>query len=93
MDSINLDINLLKLSRAGVATIHGIRCVVILCEENFIFVSQDQQTGKAKSAYLQLTAWANKNGIDQYGHSHYIKVSLPKEYRQQNPKQANNSLL
>lgn len=85
MENLNLDINLLKLSRTGVATIHGIKCVVIPCEENDIFVSKDQQTGKAKGAHLHLTAWVNKNGVSQYGDSHMLKQSFSKEFRDANP--------
>lgn len=85
MDNLNIDINLLKLSRAGVTTIHGLRCVVIPTDENDIYVSQDAQTGKPKAAYLRVTAWANKNGVDQYGHSHYMKQSFSKEYRNTHP--------
>lgn len=81
MSSLNIDINLLKLSRVGVASIHGVRCVVIPCEENDIYVSQDNQTGKAKSAHLHITAWENKNGMSQYGDTHYIKPSYSKEFR------------
>lgn len=90
MENLNLDINLMKLSRVGVASIHGIRCVIIPCEENDIFISQDQQTGKAKGAYLSVTAWAKKssldaNGVDQYGNSHMIKQSFSKEFREAHP--------
>lgn len=85
MDNLNIDINLMKLSRVGVASIHGLRCVVIPIDENDIFVSQDQQTGKAKGAYLHLTAWTNKNGVGQYGDTHYVKQSYSKEYRDAHP--------
>lgn len=81
MENLNIDINLMKLSRVGVAAIRGVKCVVIPVEENDIFVSQDQQTGKTKGAYLHLTAWANRNGASQYGDTHYIKQSFSKEYR------------
>lgn len=84
MDSINFNVNLLKLSRAGVVSIKGVGCVVIPIEENDIYVSQDRETGKAKSAYLNLTAWANKNGLSQYGDSHYIRQSFSKEAREAN---------
>lgn len=85
MENLNLNINLLKLSQVGVATIHGVKCIVIPCEENDIFVSQDQQMGKAKGAYLHLTAWANKNGASQYGDTHMLKQSFSKEFRDAHP--------
>lgn len=91
MSSMNIDINLLKLSRAGVASIHGVKCVVIPCVENDIFVSQDEQTGKAKSAHLHLTAWENKNGVSQYGDTHYIKLSYSKDFRTANPETSKNA--
>lgn len=81
MDNLNININLLKLSRAGVTTIHGLRCVVIPADENDIYISHDAQTDRPKAAYLRVTAWANKNGVDKYGHSHYVKQSFPKDYR------------
>lgn len=84
MDSINFNVNLLKLSRVGVVSIKGVKCVVIPIEENDIYVSQDRETGKTKSAYLNLTAWANKNGLSQYGDSHYIRQSFSKEAREAN---------
>lgn len=91
MSSLNIDINLLKLSRAGVASIHGVKCVVIPCEENDIYVSQDEQTSKAKSAHLHITAWENKNGISQYGDTHYIKPSYSKEFRTANAEANKNA--
>lgn len=91
MSSLNIDINLLKLSRAGVASIHGVKCVVIPCEENDIYISQDNQTGKAKSAHLHITAWENKNGISQYGDTHYIKPSYSKEFREANAEASKNA--
>lgn len=91
MSSLNIDINLLKLSRAGVASIHGVKCVVIPCEENDIYVSLDNQTGKAKSAHLHITAWENKNGMSQYGDTHYIKPSYSKEFRATNAEASKNA--
>lgn len=91
MSSLNIDINLLKLSRAGVASIHGVKCVVIPCEENDIYVSQDDQTGKAKSAHLHVTAWDNKDGMAQYGDTHYIKPSYSKEFRTAHLEASQNS--
>ena len=62
MDSINMNVNLMKLSRVGVASIKGLKCVVIPIAENDIFISLNDD-GKAKSAYLNITAWANLNGV------------------------------
>lgn len=84
MTSLNIDINLMKLSRTGVASIHGVKCVVIPVEENDIYIGLDEQN-KAKSAHLHITAWENKNGVSQYGDTHYIKNSYSKEFREAHP--------
>ena len=81
MSSLNLDINLMKLSRVGVVSIHGVKCVVIPVVENDIFISTDAATGKAKSAHLHLTAWEHKNGPSQYGDTHMLKLNTSEEYR------------
>lgn len=81
MESLNIKLNLMKLSRTGVATIKGLRCLVIPLEENDIFVSTDE-TGKAKSAYLSATAWVNRDGKSQYGDTHHISQSFSKEFRE-----------
>lgn len=91
MENLNININLLKLSRAGVATIRGLKCVIIPIEENDIFVSTAQDTGKAKGAYLNMTAWKNKEGVSQYGDSHYVKQSYSSDYRQEHPDASQNS--
>ena len=47
-----MNVNLMKLSRVGVASIKGLKCVVIPIAENDIFISLNDD-GKAKSAYGQ----------------------------------------
>lgn len=84
MVNLNIDINLMKLSRVGIASIHGVKCVVIPIEENDIYVSSDAQN-KAKSAHLHVSAWENKNGASRYGDTHYIKVAYGKEFREAHP--------
>lgn len=80
-------INLLKLDKAGLATIDGKSgpklCVVIPVEDNDIYVSRDNAL-RPKAAYLSFAAWANRgeNGVDKYGNSHYVKQSFSKEYRE-----------
>lgn len=80
--NLNGSIDLLKLSRAAVTTINSLQCVVIPITENDIYVTKDQQTGKAKSAYLSFSAWENKGGANQYGNTHYIKQSFSKDFRE-----------
>ena len=75
-----MNLNLMKLSRVGVASIKGLKCVVIPIVENDIFISMNEE-GKAKSAYLGITAWANKNGVSQYGDTHLVKQSFSEEFK------------
>lgn len=84
MSNLNIDLNLMKLSRTGVASIHGVRCLIIPTDENDIFVSADEKTLKAKAAYLHLTAWENKNGMSQYGDTHHVSQSFSKNFRESN---------
>ena len=37
--------------------------------------------GKNGAKYLDLVVWANKEGEDQYGNSHMVVQSIPKELR------------
>lgn len=90
MESINMNLNLMKLSRVGVASIKGLKCVVIPIIENDIFVSLDE-ANKAKSAYLKITAWANKNGVNQYGNSHMVKQSFSEEFKKANTEYCRNA--
>lgn len=46
-------IDLLKLEKAGIATIKNKKCIVIPIEENDLYVSMDENL-KAKSVYLGL---------------------------------------
>lgn len=84
MDNLSIKLNLKKMSRVGVATVHNVRCVVIPIEENDIFVSKDD-TGKVKNIFIDLTAWANKNGVSQYGDTHLVKLSYSDEFRASHP--------
>lgn len=82
MDNIKLSINLLKLNRSGVATIHGVHCVIIPIEDNDIYVSSNEQN-KPKGAYLSVCAWESLN--NKYGNTHIVKQSYSKEYRNKYP--------
>ena len=90
MESINMNLNLMKLSRVGVASIKGLKCVVIPIEENDIFISLNND-GKAKSAYLNITAWANKNGVSQYGDTHLVKQSFSEEFKKSHAEYCQNA--
>lgn len=85
MGNLNLNVNLMKLSRTGVATIKGVKCLIVPIAENDIYVSYDAATMKAKSAYLSLTAWENRDGKpSQYGDTHMVKQSFSKDFREAN---------
>ncbi len=64
MEHLNIDLNLLKFDNAFIRDIQGRaatkRCVCIPIEDNDIFISKDDATGRAKAAYLHLTAWKSQ---------------------------------
>ena len=80
--NFDVKINLLKLKKAAVANIQGktgmVKCLVIPIEENDLFVSIDENN-KAKSVYLDMTAWEARN--QKYDDTHYLKQSFSKEKR------------
>ena len=90
MDSINMNVNLMKLSRVGVASIKGLKCVVIPIAENDIFISLNDD-GKAKSAYLNITAWANLNGVNQFGNSNMVKQSFSEDFKKTHAEYCQNA--
>lgn len=81
----NYDVNLtgsidmLKLSRAGIATIRGVKCLVIPIQENDIYITADENL-KPKSAYLGINVIARRE-VSKYGKTHYVKQSISKEYK------------
>lgn len=95
MDNLNIDLNLLKFENAFITDIQGKkevkRCVCIPVAENDIFVSVDQQTGRAKAAYLHMTAWKSRE--EKYGQTHYITQSFSKEYREAHPNMERKPIL
>ena len=84
MESLNIDIDLLKFTNAGIVSIQGRgevkKCVVIPIEDNDIYVSAEEQTGKARAAYLHLTAWKSRE--EKFGQTHYVTQSLSQEYKE-----------
>lgn len=84
IENLNIDIDLLKFSNAGILSIQGRgevkKCVVIPVEDNDIYVSADEQTGRAKSAYLHLTAWKSRE--EKFGQTHYVTQNLSQEYKE-----------
>ena len=90
MENLNIDLNLLKFDNAFVMDIQGKtvtkRCVCIPIEENDIYVSKDEATGKAKAAYMHVTAWVSKE--EKFGQTHYVRQSLSKEYKEAHPEES-----
>lgn len=77
MDNYNLKINLLKLTKAGVMNVNGRECVVIPIAENWLYKGQS-------SVYLDLAMWTRREQ-GRFGDTHYIKQSMPKQWRSANP--------
>lgn len=79
-------IDLLKLEKAGVATIKNKKCIIIPIEENDLYVSMDENL-KAKSVYLGLNI-NERREPSQFGKTHYCKQSLSRQYRETNKTEA-----
>lgn len=79
-------IDLLKLEKAGIATIKNKKCIVIPIEENDLYVSMDENL-KAKSVYLGLNI-NERREPSQFGKTHYCKQSLSRQYRDANKTEA-----
>lgn len=79
-------IDLLKLEKAGIATIKNKKCIVIPIEENDLYVSMDENL-KAKSVYLGLNI-NERREPSQFGKTHYCKQSLSRQYRETNKTEA-----
>lgn len=73
-------IDLLKLEKAGIATIRNKKCIVIPIEENDLYVSMDENL-KAKAVHLGININERKEP-SRYGETHYCKQSLSKEYQE-----------
>ena len=77
---------MLKLEKAGIATIKNKKCIVIPIEENDLYVSMDENL-KAKSVYLGLNI-NERREPSQFGKTHYCKQSLSRQYRDANKTEA-----
>lgn len=77
MSNYSLSVCLTDLQGAQVqANAQGKQFVFIPIEDADLFMSA--QSGKV---YLNLAMWAKRNGADQYGKTHGIKLSPSQEYR------------
>lgn len=70
----NVSINLLALN--GVTLRRGQQGETLLCID-LRYPNGIKQT--QKGIYLDLAVWENKNGVNQYGSTHYVKQSFSKE--------------
>lgn len=89
LDNLNIDLDLLKFENSFVMDIRGKQqtkhCVCIPIEENDLYISKNEQTGRAKAAYVHLTAW--KSQEEKFGQTHYVKQAMSKEWREAHTKE------
>ena len=77
MSKLNISINLLGLQGASLITSKaGTECVVIDLNKAR---AQKHRNGKV---YLNLEAVENRNGVDQYGNTHFVAEPVTKDERQ-----------
>lgn len=76
-------ITTLKSPKTGVVK----RGIFIPFEGNDIYVKQDEMTGKAKKATVGLDLIERKEP-SQYGHTHYCKQTVSKQFREMFPEKA-----
>lgn len=74
-------IDLLRLEKACVATLKGVRCVVIPVDMNDIYVSADKETLEARGAFLGFNVYERREPSER-GETHYIKQSFSKNFRE-----------
>ena len=83
MENFQAKLNLLKFNKAFTMTIRGKeavkQCVCIPIEDNYLFVSADEHL-KA-TIYADINVNPYENGKSQYGDTHYLRLSVPKEVR------------
>lgn len=85
IENLNINLDLLKFDKSFIMDIPGKfmmkRCVCIPIDDNDLYISKDEATGKAKAAYLHLTAWKSRE--EKFGQTHYILQSFSEDYRKQ----------
>lgn len=85
MENFQAKLNLLKFNKAFTMPIRGKetvkQCVCIPIEDNHLFVSADENL-KAKAIYADVNINPYENGKSQYGDTHYLRLSVPKEIRE-----------
>ena len=91
MNELNLtgSIDLMRLQSVGtmkVPTRDGgeKHCVVIPIDENEIFISKDDMTGKTKAAYLGINI-NQRREVGERGATHYAKPSISKKFAEKYP--------
>lgn len=95
MENFQIKQNLLRFNSAFVMTIKGKtcqkQCVCIPIEDNHLFVSADDSL-KAKAVYADINVNQYENGKSQYGDTHYLRLSVPKEIREKMTEEEKNAI-
>ena len=77
--------NLLKFKNSCIISVKGKsetkKGVFIPIDDNYLFVSADMDTNKAKGVYIDFFAWANREP-GKFGDTHMMVQSIPKEIRE-----------
>lgn len=91
MSEVNLtgSIDLMRLQNVGTKVFPTKdggekRCIVIPIEENEIFITKDEMTGKTKAAYLGLNI-NQRREVSKRGATHYAKPAVSKMFAEQFP--------
>ena len=91
MNEINLtgSIDLMRLQSVGtkdIPTRNGDtkRCIVIPIEENDIFITKDELTGKTKSAYFGMNI-NQRLEVSKFGATHYAKPAVSNKFAEKYP--------
>ena len=91
MSEVNLtgSIDLMRLQNVGTKVFPTKdggekRCIVIPVDENEIFITKDEMTGKTKAAYLGLNI-NQRREVSERGATHYAKPAVSKKFADQFP--------
>lgn len=63
------------------------RCIVIPIEENDIYITKDEMTGKTKAAYYGVNI-NQRREVSQHGATHYAKPSVSNKFAERFPELA-----
>lgn len=89
MSDLQGSVDLLKLRNACVVTLGKEtkkRCVVIPIDDNDLYVKCEDGSTKPRSVYFSINVWERQQA-SQYGHTHYVKQSFSKAFRESHSKE------